>query len=112
MEALFDRHVLIPLALFLFITVTFKFLLDAIIRYRMLKEGVSADLLAEMLRHEARARQQSTLRWGVFLIAIGLGFALIEAFGWTEPTPGSLALLAILVGIGQLVTHRLSRQLP
>ncbi|MEQ1512184.1 MAG: DUF6249 domain-containing protein [Lysobacteraceae bacterium] len=108
MDPIFTKQTLIPLALFFCITFAFKALLDAVTRYRMMKEGLSETLLAELLRHEARQRRFSSLRWGIFLIAIGLGFALLQAFGWTQPTPGSIALLAILTGAGQLVYFRLT----
>jgi Domain of unknown function (DUF6249) len=111
MDLMLSKQVFVPIVLFLCITFAFKALLDAITRYRMLKEGLSETLLAELLNHDARQRKLSSLRWGVFLIAIGLGFALIEAFGWNRPTPGSIALLAIVVGIGQLVTYRLTRNM-
>jgi hypothetical protein len=110
MDPIFTKQIIVPLALFICITLAFKLLLEAITRYRMLKEGVSADLLAELLRYDEHQRRLSALRWGIFLVAIGLGFALIEAFGWTRPTPGTLALLAILTGIGQLIHYRLSKR--
>jgi Domain of unknown function (DUF6249) len=108
MDPIFAKQTLIPLALFFCITFAFKALLDAVTRYRMMKESISETLLAELLRHDARQRRLASLRWGIFLVSIGLGFALLQAFGWTQPTPGSIALLAILTGVGQLVYFRLT----
>ncbi len=108
MDPIFTKQIIIPLALFFCITFAFKALLDAVTRYRMMKESISETALAELLRNDARQRRLSSLRWGIFLIAIGLGFALLQAFGWTQPTPGSIALLAILTGTGQLVYFRLA----
>jgi hypothetical protein len=110
MDPIFAKQTLIPLALFFCITFAFKALLDAVTRYRMMKESIPETLLAELLRHDAMQRRLSSLRWGIFLIAIGLGFALLEAFGWTRPTPGSIALLAILTGAGQLIYFRLTNR--
>jgi hypothetical protein len=104
------KQILVPLVLFACITYSFKALLDAVTRYRMLKEGVSSDLLAELLRHDQQQRRLSSLRWGIFMVAIGLGFALLEAIGWTRPTPGSIAILTILTGAGQLIHFNLSKR--
>jgi hypothetical protein len=111
MDMIFAKQTLIPLALFFCVTFAFKLLLDAITRYRMMKEGISETLLAELLRHDAKQRRLSSLRWGIFLVAIGLGFAVLQALGWTRPTAGSIALLAILIGAGQLLYFRLSSRI-
>lgn len=108
MEILFSKGVIVPVALFLCITYAFAALLEAVTRYRMIKEGSSEALLSELLAHDARRRRLSSLRWGIFLVAIGLGLALTQALGWTQPTPGSIALLAIFTGAGQLLFYRLT----
>lgn len=111
MELLLAKQILVPLALFACITIAFKAVLDTISRYRMLKEGVSPPLLAELLQHDARQRHLASLRWGIFLVAIGLAFAALEALNWTQPSAGSFALLAIATGAGQLLYFRLSRRI-
>lgn len=108
MDPIFAKQTLVPLALFFCITFAFKALLDAVTRYRLMKESVPEALLAELLRHDAAQRRLSSLRWGIFLIAIGLGFALLQALEWTRPTPGSIAVLAILTGVGQVIYFRLT----
>jgi hypothetical protein len=111
MEFIAAKQIFVPLVLFLCITFAFKALLETITRYRMLKEGLSQTLLADLLAHDARQRRLGSLRWGIFLVAIGLGFALLEAFGWTRPSAGGFALLAMLTGIGQLVYYRITRHI-
>lgn len=112
MELLLTKQIVVPVALFLCITYAFKAVLDAVGRYRTLKEGISEGLLAEQLRHEARERRLTALRWGIFLIAIGLAFALLEALDWTRPTAGSVALLAVFWGAGHLIYYRLALRAP
>ena len=107
MDLLIAKQTIVPVALFLCITYAFKAVLDAIGRYRTLKEGVSEALLAEQLRHEARERRLATLRLGIFLVSAGLAFALLEALDWTSPTAGSISLLAIFCGIGQMLYYRI-----
>jgi hypothetical protein len=111
MEMLFAKQVIVPLALFICITIAFKAVLETISRYRILKEGVSSSLLAELLQHDARQRRLASLRWGIFLVAIGLSFALLEALNWTRPSAGGFALLALVTGAGQLIYFRLSQRL-
>ncbi len=111
MELLLVKQVIVPLALFASITIAFKAVLDTILRYRTLKEGISSPLLAELLQHDARQRRLASLRWGIFLIATGLAFALLEAFGLTRPSAGSFALLAITIGAGQLLYFRISQRI-
>jgi Domain of unknown function (DUF6249) len=110
MELVAAKQILVPLVLFLCITFAFKTLLDTVARYRMLKEGLSQTVLADMLAHDAVQRRLAALRWGILLISIGLALALLQAFGWTKPSAGSFALLAVFTGIGQLVYYRLTRK--
>lgn len=112
MELLLAKQIVVPLALFASITIAFKAVLDTISRYRILKEGLSPPLLAELLQHDARQRHLASLRWGIFLVAIGLAFALLEALNWTRPTAGSVAVLAVAAGAAHLLYFRLSRRIP
>ena len=100
--------------LFVFVCagIAFKMVVDAITRFRALTLGVSETLLAELLRDDARRRRASSLRWGIFLVSVGLGFALLALLGWNRPTPGSIAIIAISAGLGQLIYHRLQRAQP
>jgi hypothetical protein len=94
---------------FVCVSIAFKLVVDAIVRFRILKSGVSETLLAELLIEDAKRRRSSALRWGIFLVSIGLGFAVLELIGSDKPTPGSIAVIAIAAGIGQLAYHRVSR---
>jgi len=62
------------------------------------------------LEGEETRRRQASLRWGTILVALALGFAGIEAFGWTEASPGVFALLLGATGIGNLVAFVLARR--
>jgi len=60
---------------------------------------------------EALQRRHASLRWGILLLAVALGFGLIEAFGWTEITPGVVAVLLGVTGLGNLAAYAASRKL-
>jgi len=85
-------------------------IVEALFRYRMLRGGTQ-DLGPSFVENDAQARRLSSLRWGIVLTSLGVAFALIEAFGWREVTPGVVALLAGFTGIGNLVYFYASRRL-
>ena len=104
------QHTLVPIVLFLCVTYGFKVAIDAVLRYRMLKEGMSETMLQTILQAEQAQRRTASLRWGIFLVAIGISFVLIHLFDWTEVGPASVAVVAICAGLGQLLFHAITRQ--
>lgn len=104
------QHTVVPCALFLCVTYGFKVAVDAVVRYRMLKEGLSESLLRTILLGEREQRRRDSLRWGLFLVAIGIGFALIQVFGWTDMGPASAAVITICAGLGLLAFHAVTRR--
>lgn len=104
------QHTLVPIALFACVTYAFKAVLDAVMRYRLLHEPGTEELLRSLLEGEAAERREASLRWGILLVALAAGFGLIQVFGWTDLTPGTLGALVGSVGIGHLVFHALARR--
>ena len=104
------QHIVVPSVLFLCVTYGFKVAVDAVVRYRMFKEGVSESLLQTILLDEQMQRRMAALRWGIFLVAIGISFALIKIFGWTDVGPASVAVVAICAGLGLLTFHAITRR--
>lgn len=105
------QHVLVPIVLFLCVTWAFKAVLDAVMRDRMLREPGTEDLLRSILQGERARYRLASLRWGLLLIAVAIGFAIIQALGWREITPGAIAVLAGCTGLGQLAFYGVSRRL-
>ena len=102
---------LIPISLFVCIAYAIKVVVDARVRQRMVAAGGSADLVDSMLRDEELRRRHSSLRWGIVLVALALGFGLIQWFGWQDVTPGMVAVLAGATGLGNLAFFAISRKL-
>lgn len=102
---------LIPIVLFLCITYAIKIVVEAYARRRMLEAHGAEDMLRSILESEETRRRHGSLRWGVVLVALAIGFGLIEAFGWREATPGVFALLLGATGLGNLAYFFASRQL-
>jgi hypothetical protein len=103
--------ILIPICLFVCITYSIKVCVDAVVRRRMVEAGGSAELVDSLLRDEELRRRLSSLRWGIVLLSLALGFGLIQWFDWHEVTPGLVAVLAGATGLGNLVFFAISRRL-
>ena len=103
--------ILVPISVFVCIAYSIKVCVDAMVRRRMINTGGSPDLLDSLLRDEKQRRLHSSLRWGIVLLSVALGFGLVEWFGWKEVTPGLVAVLAGTTGLGNLIFFAVSRRL-
>jgi hypothetical protein len=107
-----DFDLLIPITLFLCITYAIKALLDARTRNKLIAANGSEEMIRSLVQNEEQQRRHASVRWGVVLVCLALGFALIEIFGWDEVTPGAIAVLLGATGVGNLVSFYMSRNLP
>jgi hypothetical protein len=106
-----DLGYLIPISLFVCITYAIKVVVDAMVRRQMVNTGGSEALVDALLRDEQQRRRHGSLRWGIVLLSIAAGFGLIQWFGWHEVTPGMIAVLAGVTGLGNLVFYLISRRM-
>jgi hypothetical protein len=102
---------LIPITLFICITYAIKVVVDARVRRQMVTVGGSDELVRSVLQSEELRRRHTSLHWGVVLVALALGFWLIQMFGWQDLTPGMIAVLAGATGLGNLVFYVIARRL-
>jgi Domain of unknown function (DUF6249) len=105
-------ELLIPITLFICVTYAIKALLDARTRSKLIAANGSEELIRSLVQNEEQQRRHASVRWGVVLVCLAVGFALIEFFGWDEVTPGAIAVLLGATGIGNLVSFYISRDLP
>mgnify|MGYP000036990815 CR=1 FL=1 len=68
------------------------------------------DLVRSILAGDESNRRLSSLRWGITLVALALGFGIVEAAGWQDITPGVIAVLVGALGIGNLASFAASRK--
>lgn len=106
-----DFDILVPISLFVSITYAIKAVVDARVRRRMVESGGSQELISSVLRDEELRRRHASLRWGVVLVSLAIGFGLIQWFGWQTVTPGLIAVLAAATGLGNLVFFVISRRI-
>ena len=103
---------LIPIILFLCITYVIKAVLDARTRGKLIAANGSEEMIRSLVQNEEQQRRHAAVRWGVVLVSLAVGFALIEYFGWDDVTPGAIAVLLGATGVGNLVSYYVSRNLP
>ena len=102
---------LIPITLFLSIAYAIKAVVDARVRRQLVQSNVSQELVRSIVEGDELRRRHATLRWGIVLIALALGFAIIETMGLTEVTPGAVAVLLGFTGLGNLAYYLATRRL-
>lgn len=104
-------ELLIPISLFAAIAFSIKAVVDARVRKQLVSSNGAPDLVRSILEGDETNRRLASLRWGITLVALALGFAIVEAAGWTEITPGVIAVLVGAIGIGNLASFAASRKL-
>jgi hypothetical protein len=107
-----DFELLIPIVLILSITYAIKAVLDARTRGKLIAANGSEELIRSLVQNEEQQRRHASIRWGVVLVCLAVGFALIELFGWDDVTPGAVAVLLGATGVGNLISFYISRDLP
>ncbi|HEY0505749.1 MAG TPA: hypothetical protein VGD42_19870 [Lysobacter sp.] len=106
-----EFEILIPITLFICITYAIKVVVDARTRAKLIAGNGSEELIRTMVQAEAQQRRHASLRWGILLLALGIGFGMIESFGWREVTPGVVAVLLGVTGVGNLLSYIAARKL-
>jgi hypothetical protein len=102
---------LIPITLFVCIVWAIKIVVDARVRRQMLDSNGSQELVRSMLEGDEIRRRHESLRRGIILLALGIGFAAINsAGGFDNFTPMSLAILLAATGLGHLAYYLVTRR--
>jgi hypothetical protein len=104
--------ILLPITLIVGIVYAIKVVVEARSRRQLLlaADG-SGEVARALLRDQERQRRLSSLRWGIVMVALAIGFAVIQWLGWDEVGPGSVAVLAAATGAGNLVFFAVSREI-
>lgn len=103
--------ILVPITLFLSIAFAIKAVVDARVRSKLAQSAGSEELLRSFARDEDLRRRHGALRWGIVMVLLAIGFAIIEAAGWRDVTAGTIAVLLGAVGAGNLAYYAIARKL-
>jgi len=106
-----DIAVFIPITLFVCIYLAIRAVVDARARKHMVQSHGSEDMLRTLLDGEESRRRHASLRWGVILVALAAGFAVLEAVDWNDPSPLMFAILLGATGLGNLAAYAVTRRL-
>lgn len=104
-----DKNIVVPVLLFLCVTYAFKLLLDARMRYLMLRGG-SADTVQALLAGEQGLRRQAALHGGLAALALGLAVSAVSMLGWGPAHPGTWGLLLSALGLARLTAYAWERR--
>ena len=110
-ENAMNFELLIPISLFACIAYSIKAVVDARVRKQLVTSNGAPDLVRSILEGDETNRRLSSLRWGITLVALALGFGIVEAAGWQDITPGVIAVLVGAIGLGNLASFAASRKL-
>jgi hypothetical protein len=107
------NHPEIPITMTLFIAIAFsiKAVVDARVRGKLLAANRPDELIRAMLLSDERQRRYSSLRWGIVLSCLAVGFALIQILGWEDVSPGVIGVLLGATGIGNILSYEVTRRL-
>ncbi len=101
--------ILIPLSLAICIVVAIRIVVEARLRRRLAETHASEELLQSLLQADGENRRQSSLKWGMVLVLLGLGCVAVDLFGLTVEDPAAFGLIAVSVGIGLIAYHAVTR---
>ncbi len=104
-------ELLIPITLFICITYAIKAVMDARVRKQLVSSNGSPELVHSIMANDETNRRLSSLRWGITMVALAIGFGIVQGAGWTEINPGVIALLVGSLGLGNLAFYALSRKM-
>lgn len=103
-------EIFIPITLFVCITYAIKVIVDARVRRHLISAGGSQELVRSIVAGEDLRRRNASLHWGLVLVALAIGFGLIQALGWESMSPGLIAILAGVTGLGNLAFFAIARK--
>lgn len=109
-----DKGWIIPIVLFLCITlgITYiaRLLVNARLRIRTLQACSSKELVESLVQGDAHRDRMTALRWGILTLTEAIAFGVIQAMGWTDINPGVVAVLLGAFGLGSLLFFVLARR--
>ena len=106
-----DYAMLVPIALFAAIAYSIKAVVDARVRKQLGSSNGSPELVTHILQGDETNRRLSSLRWGITLVVLALGFAAVDYSGVRDITPGVIAILLGATGLGNLAYYAMARKL-
>jgi hypothetical protein len=101
-------EMMVPIVLFVCIVFAIKIVMDGRVRRKFAESGVSEDLVRTMLLADEQNRKVSSLKWGLVLVLVGVGFGLIDLLNLGPNDPSTFGIVIGAAGLGMLGFHALA----
>jgi hypothetical protein len=101
--------ILIPIVLAICIVVIVRIVVDARLRRRLAETHASESLVLALMQADEVNRRKSSLKWGIVLMALGVGCVVIDLLELGVEDPSAFGVLFIAIGIGMVVHYRIDR---
>ena len=105
-----DFALLVPIVLFICITLIFKVIMDGRVRSKLAQSGASEDLVRTMLAADEQNRKVSSLKWGLVFVLVGVAFGLIDVLNLAADAPATFGIVIFAAGLGMLGFHALANR--
>jgi hypothetical protein len=110
-QVLIENDTINAVSFLLCVTFVFKWLVDAVARYRLTRLGISTEILDSVHRFEVQNQRAGALRWGLLFTGLAIALAIIHIAGLENLTAGTLAIFAAFTGLSHFAYLVLSKRL-
>lgn len=104
--------ILIPATLAAFAVLAIRIVTEARLRRRLAETHASEELLQSLLKADGENRRESSLKWGLVLVLLGVGCVAVDLLGLAVDDPSTFGVLFVAIGAGLVGYHALARRKP
>ncbi len=98
----------IPIAFLVSVALITRWLSDNRVRRELNNSGASPEMVTQIMQNPV-ADPQSSLKWGIVAISIGVALSGIQLLGLDGEDPMAFGLVFILGGAGLLLFYRIAK---
>ncbi len=104
--------ILIPFFLAVCLVVIVRIVSEARLRRRLAETHATDDLVRALTDADHDMRRQSSLKWGLVLVLMGVSLGVLDVLDLSVDDPAAFGLIMAAAGLGMLVYHAVSRHPP
>lgn len=108
---MFDAEFLVPLGFFALVGYIAKLIADTRIRRKAIEAHMATEDIEELLNQKSGATSTtSALKWGLIVLALGVGLLMVEVLRIGFESPVAYALLLLATGFALIGYYLLERE--
>ena len=112
---MFDEGLLVPIAFFVTITVTFlgiaRIISEGRTRRRLIEAGGSAEVARALMSSQDEHGLFGALKWGIVAVGVGLSFVIVQFLPYNEDDPIMFGIVLLFLGASLLTYYVTARRL-